>query len=275
MDDAFIDQDADLAPPRRRSPKLAPIGTRPTSQISAHSLEKPKLNPAAPSFKIPLFNRDKKLAEEGEKGDKNNKKGKGKKESPKDRGQSDNSAVLEPSSPGPPLSHDTNDISPPDGRFSKDGAPSISTFDTASEPRTSLELTPSRTSELVPKETFMQKLSRKSSASMFNFPSFGGSKDKARFASAKRAQVASSSAEFVGTPDETDEESKGGLSPLIGATSAGREAKYEKEKFSFRRSLTGRRKGEKAPSIQESVASETGDEVELDEAEKEHPANAA
>jgi hypothetical protein len=276
--------DDELAPPRRRSPKLAPIGTRPTSQISTNSTEKPKLNPAAPSFKLSLFGRERKAAEEA---DKPAKKGKSKKESPKDKLDSRSTSPLpiaEPSSPYPPSSHDAHDLSPPNdpSRFSKDGAPSISTFDTASEPRTSLERTPSRASELTPKETFMQKLSRKSSASMFNFPmSFSsGSKDKsARFPSKK---IPSTEA-VGGTPDETDEEGgaasgaktaltpkmvEGGLSPLVGATSAGREAREAaaagKEKFSFRRSLTGRRKGERAPSIQES---ETGDEGETTEDE--------
>jgi predicted nucleic acid-binding Zn-ribbon protein len=294
MEDSFADQDTSLAPPRRRSPKLAPIGTRPASTISTNSMEKPKLNPAAPSFKIieTIFNREKKLAEQEGSGSSSDSKPdkptttsgkKSKKEPAKDKDRSESPAT-EPSSSSP-YSHSAHDLSPlitttTDARISKDGAPSISTFDTASEPRTSLERTSSRASEpLTPRETFMQKLSRKSSASMFNnlnFPGFGGVKLK------KASQIASASNEFVGvTMDETDEEGNGGptsksvgglspmagLSPVIGATSAGREARDAgKEKFSFRRSLTGRRKGEKAPSLQESI---TSGEAEMEGVETE------
>merc|ERR1711881_603298 len=148
---------------------------------------------------------------------------------------------IEPSSPYPPSSSNAegNDLSPPDGRFSRDfngGAPSISTFDTASEPRTSLERTPSRASEMFPKETFMQKLSRKSSASMFNFPmSFTSSKKgdasekSSRFSGVGKLKTPSADNVEGATPDETDEEgtpshsklstsagSMGGLSPAVG-----------------------------------------------------------
>ncbi|KIW08722.1 uncharacterized protein PV09_00665 [Verruconis gallopava] len=264
VDDSLPDPDPNLAPPRRREAKLAPIGTRPASQVSTNSADKTKLNPNAPSFKISIFNREKKPGDEAGDSVEKPKKGKNKKEPPKEKdSRSASPTLLEPSSPNPPSSHDANDLSPPDGRFSKDGAPSISTFDTASEPRTSLERTPSRASEMTPKETFMQKLSRKSSATMFQFPSFT-KEGKSRFSAKKGPALASTSAELIGgTPDETDEEGKtaSGLSPLIGTTSAGKEAK--KEPFSFRRSLTGRRKGDKAPSMQESERDE--DEVEIEE----------
>lgn len=276
MDESFPDDDSELGPPRRRSPKLAPIGTRPASQISTSSANTPRLNPAAPAFKA-LFTRERR----GEK----TERGKGKKESPKDK-EIEIPALLEPASPYPASTY-SHDFSISD----RQEAPSISTADTTSEGRNSLELTPSRASEATPKETFMQKLTRKSSASMFNFPGFG-SKEKVARLSAKKAQqvavsVSTNGGPEYGTPDETDEEGsvpvtskkgdlsgstgllsasltseggKGGGSPMLGAGG--------KEKFSFRRSLTGRRKGEKAASLHESVASDlTGDDEELEEGE--------
>jgi hypothetical protein len=267
IENSFLEgADMDYAP-QRRSPKLAPIGTRPASQVSTGSAEKPRLNPAAPSFTInTIFNREKK--EKGEKEAKpKNKKGKGKE-------------LLSPGPSSPdPRSFDFEDVETPDANDKRKYSASISTSGDTSENRESLEQTSSRTpSDAYPnsqKETFMQKLSRKSSASMFTFPGFGKEKSTHRFK--KTSQHGDH-----GTPDETDEEGtpiassrtpdlssrsiEGGASPSMGATIE--RTSREKERgsgFSFR-SLTSRRKGDKTPSLHESI---TSDQVEEDEEEGE------
>jgi predicted nucleic acid-binding Zn-ribbon protein len=278
--------DADLMP-RRDSPKQAPIGTRPKSAASSG----PKLNPAAPSFTTLLFSRDKK-PEDPEKPKKEKEK--------KDKKSKEKEFKGKERSPAPEITIDTpsKDTSPADGRKSKE-ARSISTAgDTASEPRDSLERSISRTpsevaggassiSGSIPKESFMQRLSRKSSTGMFSFTARNkDGKGSSRFSSKKTGGARPS--EHNSTPDETDEESgnlvisksyeglaesaKGGTSPLIGAgnsPSVGPRESLENRRsgFSFR-SLTGRKN--KAPSIQESLASatsasEAGDEREHDE----------
>ncbi|OAX85428.1 hypothetical protein ACJ72_00199 [Emergomyces africanus] len=116
-------------------PVQAPIGTRPPS---SHRPITPKLNPTAPSFKT-LFG-------------KKSEKGKNK--------ETDSSK---------PRDHEPNpdNSSPPESRRSKDSR-SIRT--SAAESYESLERTPSGTpSEVVnPRESFIQKITRKSSSSKFN-----------------------------------------------------------------------------------------------------------
>jgi hypothetical protein len=265
---------------RRRSPKLAPIGTRPASQISTGSGDKPKLNPAAPSFRInTLFTRDKK--EKGEKSEEKAERKKSKKG--KDKKKDEEVEELEP-----PMFDASEDLlrTPMNKQWESYTGDttvrkSMSTTGDTEDSRDSLERTTSRTpSEYAsgPKETFMQKLTRKSSASMFNFPSFG--KDK-KLASGKKSVQGTPD---FGAADEVDDEDgnlkagsdaqsklsrsydseKGGLSPLVGARD-GRESKDKDRSsggFSFR-SLKGRKKGEKTPSLHESVTSaEEADESE-------------
>jgi predicted nucleic acid-binding Zn-ribbon protein len=281
--DGFLDS-SDMADfqdgVRRRSPKLAPIGTRPASQISTGSAEKPKLNPAAPSFRInTLFTRDKK-----EKGDKSEEKAERKKSKKgKDKKKEEELEDLEP-----PMFDNSEDLlrTPMNKQWETYNGDttirkSMSTAGDTEDSRDSLERTTSRTpSDFAsgPKETFMQKLTRKSSASMFNFPSFG--KDK-KLASGKKSVQGTPD---FGAADEVDDEDgglragtdaqarmsrsydneKGGLSPLVAARD-GRESKDKDRSsggFSFR-SLKGRKKGEKTPSLHESVASgEEADEME-------------
>jgi len=122
-------------------PLQAPIGTRPTSSQRPIT---PKLNPAAPSFTT-LFVRNK---------DKSKEKAKSK----------DIEALKQSDHDLPP-----EDASPPDSRKSKDSR-SVATTGSMADSRESLERTVSGTpSDTTPsKETFIQKITRKSSSNKFN-----------------------------------------------------------------------------------------------------------
>lgn len=235
--------DSDMSPSVRRSPTQAPIGTRPQTShgqgtgggigegTSAPPTPnppsiKPSLNPAAPSFSLSFLSRSKK-PDDGEQSDihksdkKKDKKGKGK---DKDQDSAPPSATdTHASTLETPRVEIKESTSPPESRKSKDTR-SISTADgsfldssVASMPRDSLEQTRSRTpsesqqSQLTPlssrdpnsKESFMQKLSRKTSqtSSKLSRPfSFTGRK------STSTASPALEGRESTPTPDETDED---------------------------------------------------------------------
>lgn len=266
LDNSFLDGGNDMEyNVQRRSPKLAPIGTRPASQVSTGSAEKPRLNPAAPAFTInALFTREKKDKVEKESKPKT-KKGKGKEKE-----------LVMPETPSATPSFTFEDVETPDANDRRKYAGSISTTGDTNETRDSLEQTNSRTPSQADhsvsgqKETLMQKLSRKSSASMFNFPGFGKEKSG-------RFKKSSQQGEH-GTPDETDEEGtsmnssrtpdlsrsfecdrKGGASPLIGAQE--RNSKEKDRSSGFLRSLR-RGKGDKTPSLHDSIASDQAEEEE-------------
>lgn len=224
-----------------RSPMQAPIGTRPQTShgqgsgsasgegTSApatpdQSNAKPSLNPAAPSFSLSFLSRSKKT-DDGEGSatlkseKKKDKKGKG-----RDKDAAEASAaemtlpILET-----PKADAKDSSSPPESRKSRDNR-SISTADgsfldssVASMPRSSLEQTRSHTpsesqSQLTPlgsrdstsaKESFMQKLSRKTSQT--------GSKLSRPFSFTARKSTATTSPALEGrdstpTPDEWDED---------------------------------------------------------------------
>lgn len=132
------------------SPVQAPIGTRPQSAHvgSSHSSSSAKLNPAAPDFKL-LFNKS--ADKKSEKSGKSKKKDKSKQNDQRESHESDDRLSS--------------------SRISRD-AMSVSTIDYNSDTgqRESFEFagssaTPSEAGGLAhPKESFMQKLSRKSSA---------------------------------------------------------------------------------------------------------------
>jgi hypothetical protein len=184
-----------------------------------------RLDPTAPTFKA-FFGRSfaDKRSEKGAKG----KERAGKK--------SDEQAL------GEVYDHDYD--SAPSSRKSRD-APSLSTLsgDTGSEPRDSLEQTTSRTpsefggsaTAAAPRESFMQKLTRKGSTSKFNFP---GLKGPGRFNNGSMKNVRG------GDQDETDEE--GGVGePEKGAGSPVLTAKDKDGKSGgFRFRSLKRRKGE-------------------------------
>ena len=278
-----VDMDLELQE-ESASSKQAPIGTRPSS--SPTNQDKPKLNPEAKSFKT-IFTRGKKediekpdtATSEEVKEPKKSKKSKAKdksKSKDKDKDASDKPPAT------PELRVDDKESPSPDtSRKSKDAARSVSTVGGDNEStnenlRESFEMLgrqishplsegQTTASSSTPKESFMQKLSRKSSASMFSI----------RFSKAKSGKEIVETAHD--TPEETDEEGQTsyvGLSRSMDLRDSPvpekdkpRESK-EKERtgFSFR-SLT-RRKGEKTPSLHESVAS-TASDVGEDEDEAE------
>lgn len=205
-------------------PVQAPIGTRPPSSQRPIT---PKLNPTAPSFKT-LFS-------------KKSEKGKNKEaEAPKPR---DNEPNLENSSP-------------PESRRSKD---SRSIHTSAAESYEFLERTSSGTpSEIVnQKESFIQKITRKSSSSKFNI----SWKDRAGLFSKK------SSGEPASTPTQGDniDEDAAATESLLGrsvdslASSVQSTDKLTKSSslgFGFMR----KSKKDKAAGEYSEKASETGDE---------------
>ncbi|KAF2839355.1 hypothetical protein M501DRAFT_1003947 [Patellaria atrata CBS 101060] len=232
---SFVEGDDEVLDQVKASPTQAPIGTRPSSSSANVPPTPPKLNPAAPNFKSKsFFSRDKKSKKE--------------KEEDKDKEE---------------------DVSPPHSRQSKDGR-SISTADSINESRDSLERSVSNTpsESLTPfasnsgKESLMQKLSRKSSSSKFKFNAKGG--------------LFSKKASEVGTPDETDEDGgnpahkqstdSGTGSPQISATGSSGNRSSGLSWGSLKR--IGK-KGEKAPSVNESVASEVTDDESDNEGNKE------
>ena len=199
--------DAPDDPVSSRSPTQAPIGTRPPSASRA-TLTPPgplrQLNPAAPSFRS-LFKGEKKEEDRTRKDEGKAKRAaeKAAKEARKaernfeKRARADKSEKRKGEGKALPSETSTEEsskeTSPPKTRHSRDDG-SISTAESAS-PRTSLEQAISQASESGPsslgRESFMQRLSRKSSSSQF-FPGFGKAKN-ARLA-AKRSDVV--------TPDE-------------------------------------------------------------------------
>ncbi|KAF1954637.1 hypothetical protein CC80DRAFT_493759 [Byssothecium circinans] len=260
-------------PSTSRSPTQAPIGTRPQSSASfmppsgmipAIPPTPPKqLNPAAPQFKS-IFTREekaekaKKAAEkaaekEAKKAEKEAKKeAKADKSSRKDKEKAVASDMV---------AHDDAN-SPLDPRRSRDNR-SVTTADYSdASPRESLERTVSQiASESQPpasfnKESFMQRLSRKSSSSQF-----------LQFGKGKNFLLVKKSSEAV-TPDEVDEDhgklmlkdtDSPGQSPSIGTP----KDKSSALSWSSIKRMGKRGGGDKTPSLHESIASETtGDEEE-------------
>ena len=272
--------DVDLQP-EISSPKQAPIGTRPSS--SRTDAEKPKLNPEAKSFKTIFSRSDRKEkveksesvspedTKESKKGKKSKAKDKSKTKDIEDAPKS--KAPTTPDLRGGGGDDKTDSPSPESSRKSKDAARSTSTAggdtdgtidyslrDSSFEmlgrqtSHTLSEATASASSN-APKESFMQKLSRKSSTSMFSL----------RFSKSKGGKEVS---EAYDTPEETDEEGQSGFGlsrsmdsrePALVHSEKEKTPRESKEKersggFSFR-SLTRRdRKGEKTPSLHESLA---------------------
>ncbi|OCL12244.1 hypothetical protein AOQ84DRAFT_312544 [Glonium stellatum] len=275
--DAMFGDAADF-PATTRSPTQAPIGTRPQSSASLIPPSVPmpptppkQLNPTAPNFKS-IFVRDKK-AEKAEKaaeraadkeakkaeksGEKKARSEKSDKSSRKEKDRGTASEIFTMDS--------AKDTSPLDPRRSRDNRSISTAAESTSSPRESLERfvsqTPSESQapSSIGKESFMQKLSRKSSSGKF-FPAFG--KEKGSLFSKKTSEV--------GTPDETDEDGTGSGSmlgksvdsisgsPLLGAGIIKDNRGSGLSWSSLKR--MGKR-GDKTPSLHESIASEaTGDE---------------
>lgn len=174
----------------KQVPEQLPIGTRPQSSQRPVT---PKLNPAAPTFKT-LFSRgDTKRAAKADKSvDKSSDK-------PKSRDFEKHD--------GEEIESQQEESSPPNSRLSRD-AQSIATATSVADSYESLDRSTSGTpSETVtpsgPKETLIQKITRKSSSSKFNVP---WAKERSGLFSNKRAGEPS-------TPDEINEDTWGEYQP--------------------------------------------------------------
>lgn len=192
------------------------------------------------------------------------------------------------------------DVSPISTRKSRDGRASTvtSNAETASlslsaswSPRASLDRSDSRNSESLMgtstgKESWMSKLSRKGSSSKFQLPGFGSSKEKGSgfFSRSPRVDKDSSSREYddddasaVGTEPPTPGlggsfSASAASSPHVGAERSKEDKKADRGSGLSWSSLRRKKRGsEKAPSINESVASER-DEEEAAAAEAERDA---
>lgn len=148
-----LEPDGYLGSFSKPSSELAPIGTRPQSSQRPVT---PRLNPAAPSFKT-LFG-----AKKAAKGEKPGSKGtdKSKDKENEKLGFDDTESIEESSPPNPRLSRDAQSIT-----TAASTADSHESFDRSTSGTPSEAVTPSG-----PKETLMQKITRKSSSSKFNVP---------------------------------------------------------------------------------------------------------
>ena len=215
----------------------APIGTE-RFKLGNRPIT-PKLNPAAPSFTTRLFSRtDGKKGPKGEKSSEKMDKGKGK--------EIEKSKDIEGESPW-------EESSPPSSRISKD-AHSILTTTSMGESHDSLEQsqsgTPSETAATsAPKETLMQRLTRKSSSSKFNVP---WAKDRSGFFSKKAGEPS--------TPGETEEDIS--CEPQLGrsldsTSSTPQHEKGNRGSISWSNIIRKGRRGDKAASESSEKASET------------------
>lgn len=277
--------------PARESPKQAPIGTRPatssnaskTAAAASAAAAAARLNPDAPAFKAIFLSgngKDKKAEKASEEVKTPKESRKSRKDKAKEREAEkkivaaaqrnhDNSLQVH----GPFGSYDFATHATPNGHsHHASDARSFSTAGETTSERDSFDrshqLSPSTTAELEPpnsatRESFMQRLSRKSSASMVLLSGFGKSKKD------KNAPPTTPSYENIADTEEVDEED-GPVTPAAkmstesekGSPFIGGQARPGAEKhrsgFSFR-SLTGTLgKGKK----DRSAPSETGDEEE-------------
>ena len=151
-----LDPEAYAGPFSKQSSEQAPIGTRPQS---SHRPTTPRLNPAAPSFKTLFTRGDTKRTAKGEKtGSRNTEKSRDK---DCEKVEIDEvGSILDSSPPNPRLSRDAQSIT-----TATSNADSHDSFDRSTSGTPSEAVTPSG-----PKETLMQKITRKSSSSKFNVP---------------------------------------------------------------------------------------------------------
>ncbi|KAF2017657.1 hypothetical protein BU24DRAFT_490783 [Aaosphaeria arxii CBS 175.79] len=280
VNDDMLQDDILLA--NTRSPTQAPIGTRPQSSAShmAQPIGVPptppkQLNPAAPVFKG-IFTREKRSEEEkaeiqaekakkaaekaaekeAKKAEKEERKAAKADKSDKTKGKE---KMLSAENTG--ADHGKDGTPPLDIRYSKDNR-SISTADVSeASPRESLDRslshTPSESLQgSISKESFLQKLSRKGSTSQFL--SLG--KGKTSLFSKKPTDAI--------TPDEMDEDGSGYMGRSVDSPAHSPAIGTPKDKSSslgwssFKRMS---KRGEKTPSLHESIASETtGDEDDED-----------
>jgi hypothetical protein len=257
-------------PSTTMSPTQAPIGTRPDSSASHMPTPLKALNPAAPNF-TSIFLRQKRSEEEKaddrakKAAEKEAKKAEKKEDKAKARAEKSDKAARKEKDKLLPSDTGANDsgrdmYSPTGPRRSRDTR-SISTADVSeASPRESFDWSLSHTpsdsqTNLLGKETFMQKLSRKGSTSHL-LP----------FALGKSSLFSKKSSE-IATPDEMDEDSVAVMSRSVESAGNSPSIGTPKDKTSFGWTSLKRmgKRGDKTPSLHESIASEaTGDEDEDD-----------
>ncbi|KAF9731179.1 hypothetical protein PMIN03_005721 [Paraphaeosphaeria minitans] len=268
LNDELLQGDMADFPSTTRSPTQAPIGTRPQSSASHMAPLVPptppkQLNPDAPTFTFAFGSKEdkdakaQKAAEKAERAAEKEAKRAERKEEKK-AAKAEKSSRKQSTIPEVAVSEQSG--SPVAARFSRDNH-SLSTADySESSPRESLDqYSHQTTAELhlpssLGKESLMQKLSRKSSSSQF-----------LQFGKGQRSLFSKKSSEAV-TPDEMEEDGGGlsvrstdsaGASPSIGTP------KDKSIALSWSSIKRIGKRGDKTPSLHESVASETtGDEDE-------------
>ena len=231
----------------KKTTPTAPIRTRRSK--AAHRTAAPKLNPAAPSFTTRLFSRsDTKKTPKGDKlGEKSTEISKSKDHNKSKDVDSDNIP---------------DDGSPPNSRLSKDTHSIATAFvgDSHDSLDHSTSATPSEgTATSAPKESLMQRITRKSSSSKFNVP---WSKDRGSLFSKKTGEPS--------TPGELDEDGSGEY--LLGksidsAASTPQHEKGGRASLSWSRVMRKSKKGEKgekeaSESSERASETETGDDDE-------------
>lgn len=208
-DDDFLPPSETLAG-QTSPPSVGVIGTRPTS---SHKVVTPKLNPAAPTFKV-KFGRSSKA----------------------DKGKSKDNAERPTSSDSIPISNSTF---PLERRRSRD-TPSVHTQHSMADSHDSLEQTSSNTpsdsaifsSSAKSQESSFRQLLKKSSSSKFSFSSIRG-KDSASLFGTKKGGSSVSNSERKPSIDESREDGEGdgaatpalSGSPMIGSGVDGKKEK--------------------------------------------------
>ncbi|KAK8228834.1 hypothetical protein HDK77DRAFT_411003 [Phyllosticta capitalensis] len=268
-----------------RSPQQAPIGTRPQSQPQPTPSTPPsgKLNPAAPNFKsfLGLTRSADKAKTEKEKVD---KKGKGKSKAKDAPFPSMDGTDERPTSATDFASGATSTLYPPSASHGGSDTASLSLSGSWS-PRPSLDRTESRSESVaaagtsVGKESWMSKLSRKSSSSKFTIPGTGGGTGEKKGGFFSRGEKKASSSfddadEGDGTSTEPPTPALGGYgssaasSPAVGGSEQQQPPRGKDEKKADRSSglsWSSFRKKRKTASLAESLQSEKTEEDEREE----------
>ena len=186
----------------KQSSEQAPIGTRPQSSQQPVT---PRLNPAAPSFKTLFTRGDAKKATKGEKTGSRYTEKSNDKDSEKVETE-EFTAILDSSPQNPRLSRDAQSVT-----TATSTADSHDSFDRSTSGTPSEAVTPSG-----PKETLMQKITRKSSSSKFNVP-WGKKRDLPSTPGeidelANNEELLGKSIEWVGSTSQQDKSSRSSIS---------------------------------------------------------------
>lgn len=265
-EDIMEDEDSDALDPDQ-APHLAPIGTKPPAGSKKAADAAAKLNPNAKDFKS--FFSNMKFRSGKDKGE--------------DRSASRDGSELSTTMPSASVTPNLEEEeSPPNSRKSRD-VNSLTTTESShvesGRPSSDLARTPSYSNSDVPspslaggsKETFMQKITRKSSSGKFALPTF--KREKSHLNPSSAATAGATSAPYI--PSEQDEEddmstSVGSLkeSSQMGSAKGSSEPRESKEanrsstrSWSSVLKIGGKKKGNETPSLSEmSMGTEEADE---------------